>query len=94
MIRVRRGALRRFDLLKQKSTGLPVEVTWDRRQASRRAQAPAVTGPERRASERRQEPPFTWDVADFVVVGDRSRVQTPDEDAPSQETDRREKLGE
>lgn len=62
---VRIGALRRFHTLTQKTTDLPVEVTWDRRRSDRRegegdGQAPEV--------ERRKKPPFTWDVADFVVA--------------------------
>lgn len=71
MIRVRRGALRRFDQLKTKSVGLPVEIEWDRRLSDRREE-PAAASAERRTSERRQRPPFTWDTADFVVVGDSS----------------------
>jgi hypothetical protein len=81
VIRVRRGALRRFDQLKSKSAGLPVEIEWDRRVADRRSSA-EPSGAERRAGERRQAPPFTWEVADFVVVGDTSSSQShqdPDE---------------
>lgn len=69
IIRVRRGALRRFDQLKTKSEGLPVEIEWDRRLSDRREE-PAAGGADRRTSERRQRPPFTWETADFVVVGD------------------------
>src|ERR1044071_1085258 len=65
---VRRGALRRFDKLKQATATLPVKVLWDRRTGEGRTAAKAgQPEPERR--ERRQKPPFTWDVADFVVVG-------------------------
>jgi hypothetical protein len=71
VIRVRRGALRRFDQLKQKSGDLPVEIKWDRRTDERRAR-PGGVQHERREADRRQPPPFTWEVADFVVVGDRS----------------------
>jgi hypothetical protein len=78
VIRVKRGALRRFDQLKTKSEGLPVEVKWDRRTSERRAESSAE-GPDRRRKERRQPPPFTWDAAEFVVVGDRS--QEPDKDS-------------
>lgn len=78
VIRVKRGALRRFDQLKTKSEGLPVEVKWDRRTSERRAQS-AAKGSDRRTKERRQPPPFTWDAAEFVVVGDRS--QEPEKDA-------------
>ena len=79
VIRVRRGALRRFDQLTTKGTGLPVDIKWDRRTAERRgpAEAPAA---ERRGADRRQPPPFTWDAADFVVEGDRSSLN--EEPAP------------
>lgn len=57
---VRRGALRRFDRLKERTADLPVKVSWDRRQ-----ETPAGDHPQ---TERRKEPPFTWTAADFVVV--------------------------
>jgi len=82
VIRVRRGALRRFDQLKTKSAGLPVEIKWDRREADRRS-APGESGGERRTGERRQKPPFTWETADFVVVGDTSRPE--DEATPPEQ---------
>jgi hypothetical protein len=64
-IYVRRGALRRFDRLKQGTGELPVELKWDRRQAD----VPAtVDGTAEPREERRKEPPFTWGSADFVVV--------------------------
>jgi len=62
---VRRGALRRFDKLKRAAATLPVQVSWDRR-AGDKSSTPK--GAER---ERRHAPPFTWDVADFVVVEKR-----------------------
>ena len=64
---VRRGALRRFHKLKQKTAELPVTVSWDRRQTERRSAAnrPAA---ERLAADRRQAPSYTWDASDFVVV--------------------------
>jgi hypothetical protein len=65
---VRRGALWRFNTLKKKTSELPVTVLWDRRQSDRRRTGGSIQG-ERRASERRQKPPFTWELADFVVVG-------------------------
>src|SRR2546426_4516231 len=66
---VRRGAMRRFDALKTRTSDLPVVVTWDRRTDQRRdAAAAAGVARDRRQSERRQKPPFTWDLADFVVV--------------------------
>jgi hypothetical protein len=70
---VRRGALRRFNALKERTADLPVEVTWDRRQTDRRHVSGDIAR-ERRRGDRRRTPPFTWDVADFVVVegeGDR-----------------------
>ena len=64
---VRRGALRRFDALKRKTANLPVVVSWDRRLANGRdAQEPRTGSAKKR--ERRRKPPFTWEVADFVVV--------------------------
>ncbi|HKY21582.1 MAG TPA: hypothetical protein VJM31_10210 [Vicinamibacterales bacterium] len=64
---VRRGALRRFDKLQQKAQGLPVKVSWDRRTAERRAGTSNTTS-NRRGADRRQKPPFPWDVSDFVIV--------------------------
>ena len=74
---VRRGAMRRFDALKTRTSELPVVVTWDRRTDQRRAAA-ASTGVkrERRQDERRRNPPFTWDLADFVVVEPTKRQTT------------------
>jgi hypothetical protein len=64
---VRRGALRRFDALTRKTAELPVTVTWDRRGGERRT-ADGTAGVDRREGDRRKEPGFTWQVADFVVV--------------------------
>jgi len=64
---VKRGALRRFHKLKQKEADLPVSVVWDRRQQDRRSSAGEIAG-DRRRTDRRRTPPFTWDVGDFVVV--------------------------
>jgi hypothetical protein len=73
---VRRGALRRFDALTRKTADLPVVVSWDRRTTERRASSePAPV--ELRSSDRRKAPPFTWEVADFVVV------DTPPEQDPA-----------
>jgi hypothetical protein len=66
---VRIGALKRFHTLKQKTSELPVEVSWDRRRGERRA-SPAAAAGERRQHDRRQRLPFTWETADFVVVED------------------------
>ena len=60
---VKRGALRRFDRLKRAASGLPVDVIWDRR--TRPAAPKEETSP---AADRRQQPAFTWNLADFVVV--------------------------
>jgi len=65
---VRRGAMRRFDALKTRTSDLPVVVTWDRRLDERRDDADGSAGGNRRQAERRRKPPFTWDLADFVVV--------------------------
>jgi len=71
---VRRGALRRFDVLTRKTAELPVVVSWDRRTQTRReGSEPAPV--ERRSDDRRKAPPFTWDAADFVVID-----TTPEED--------------
>ena len=64
---VRRGALRRFDALTRKTADLPVVVSWDRRTGHRRASGESAPV-ERRSTDRRKKPPFTWEVADFVVV--------------------------
>jgi hypothetical protein len=75
-ILVRRGALRRFDAMKQKTADLPVVVDWDRRQGERR-QPTADAPDERRAGERRRTPPFTWEAADFVVLPNPAAVDAP-----------------
>ena len=64
---VRRGALRRFHKLKEKTADLPIEVLWDRRQSDRRAASGKVPA-DRRSADRRQKPPFTWEVSDFVIA--------------------------
>ena len=69
---VRRGAVRRFNVMKTRTADLGVVVTWDRRTTDRRsedARSVAMDVPRnRRVSDRRQKPPFTWNLADFVVV--------------------------
>jgi len=92
---VRRGALRRFDALTRKTAELPVEVTWDRRTEQRRASG-ITADVERRSGDRRTEPPFTWQVADFVVVDDskaspRGELEQPADEgiAPQQAEQRR-----
>jgi hypothetical protein len=78
---VRRGARRRFEKLKTQTSELPVVVTWDRRKTDRRASTTRSHRMEvprdRRASDRRQKPPFTWDLADFVVVTPGDGQKTP-----------------
>ncbi|MCA1583215.1 MAG: hypothetical protein LC791_00090 [Acidobacteria bacterium] len=64
---VRRGAQRRFDKLAEATKDLPATVSWDRRHGERRTASHKVEQ-ERRKTERRRTPPFTWQVADFVVV--------------------------
>ena len=65
---VRRGASKRFSRLKNETTELPVVVSWDRREIERRnAKADGIPR-ERRQGDRRQKPPFTWELADFVLV--------------------------
>jgi hypothetical protein len=78
---VRRGAVRRFNALKTRTAEMPVVVTWDRRSADRRdSKAPShqmEVPRDRRAADRRQKPPFTWDLADFVVVAPTDGQKTP-----------------
>ena len=64
---VRIGALRRFDALKMKTAELPVTIEWDRRRGERRRSAASVDA-NQRLNDRRQQLPFTWEAADFVVV--------------------------
>ena len=64
---VRQGARDRFQKLKKKTAHLPVKVAWDRRRDERRAVSEEVNV-NRRNSDRRGNPPFSWDVGDFVVV--------------------------
>ena len=64
---VRRGADRRFQKLKEKTGHLPVKVVWDRREDERRSVSEGVER-DRRNGDRRQKPPFTWELGDFVLV--------------------------
>jgi hypothetical protein len=66
-IYVKRGAIRRFARLTRDSRLLPVAIEWDRREKERRAERES-TPQEQRKSERRRKPPFTWEMADFVVT--------------------------
>jgi len=72
---VRRGALRRFDKLKQATKTLPVNVIWDRRTAGSNTAKPDGE-PEPGFPERRQKTPFTWTAADFVVVEGRAKTRS------------------
>jgi hypothetical protein len=65
---VRRGAIRRFDALKTRTSEMPVVVTWDRRTGERRGAGQTADAKHDRETERRRKPPFTWELADFVVV--------------------------
>jgi len=65
---VRRGALRRFDRLKQATRELPAEVIWDRRgkgKSGSDSSSAAVADP---TKNRRKTTPSTWDLADFVLT--------------------------
>ena len=64
---VRRGASGRFDKLKKKTEHLPVSVVWDRRTTERRKASRDMES-DRRSADRRAQPPFTWDLSDFVLV--------------------------
>ena len=63
---VRRGSTRRFARLREHTDELPLEVVWDSRHADRRTK-PGQVKIESRQAQRRHDPPFTWDVADFLV---------------------------
>ena len=69
---VKKGATRRYERLKRDSGSLPVTVEWDRRAGDRRdpAEAPGAdsVGLAPRKGDRRKALPFTWELADFVVV--------------------------
>ena len=67
---VKRGALWRFHRLTRDANRLPISVEWDRRKQDRRT-GDAPIGEEQRKVDRRGAAPFTWDVAEFVVVDDR-----------------------
>ena len=73
---VRRGALRRFDRLQKSTADLPVKLTWDRRLNDRRKSTQDVPSDKRR-TERRRTPPFTWETADFLVVEKNGGAKTP-----------------
>jgi hypothetical protein len=85
---VRRGALASFHNLKRKSADLRVVLEWDRREGDRRRAAGAAAQ-DRRVGDRRRRPPFTWDLADFVVAGETETGDDQANDAaqPSLERD-------
>jgi hypothetical protein len=64
---VRRGALRRFDRLKEATRELPADVIWDRR-LQRQGSEPPTAGGVQPADNRRKATPSTWDLADFAVA--------------------------
>jgi hypothetical protein len=76
---VRRGAVRRFESLKRQTADLPVVVCWDRRQRERRNMSGDIAR-DRRRVERRQQPAFTWDLADFVVVDESKTDYAADDE--------------
>lgn len=86
---VRRGALRRFNTLLRETAELPAVVSWDRRQADRRGSSESDED-NRRKTDRRQTPPFTWDAGDFVVLDQPPEkvlpVRQPAESARAQST--------
>ena len=61
-------------LMQEKTKELPVNVVWDARKEDRR-RASADVADDRRASDRRGKPPFTWDAGDFVVVEKKPRAK-------------------
>lgn len=73
---VRRGAVRRFERLKQQAAALPVTVSWDRREAERRAAA-EPSPDNRRNADRRQSSSFTWELSDFLVLPERPAPAAP-----------------
>ena len=72
---VRRGAFTRFHALKEKAADLKVVLAWDRRKGERR-RGSGAGAVDRRLGDRRKQPPFTWDTADFLVAGETT---VPDE---------------
>ncbi len=67
---VRAEARELFDRLAVCRTDVSVRVMWDRRKGRERRTStdPAVFN--LRKGERRRQPPYTWDAADFIVVED------------------------
>jgi hypothetical protein len=77
---VRRGAKHRFKELTDKTTHLPVKVTWDRRKGDRRVAA-GDGQVERRKSDRRGAVPSMWHISDFLVV---TKTRKPKAKSPKQ----------
>jgi hypothetical protein len=71
---VRRGALRRFHKLTQRTGNLPVKISWDRRLGERRTESGEISADQRK-TDRRTKPPLTWEWGDFVVVDPRDDEQ-------------------
>jgi hypothetical protein len=64
---VQRGDDDRFRFLSSTFRDRPVQVMFDRRMGERR-QSGEDLSPERRASDRRNRPPSTWDTLGFLVA--------------------------
>jgi len=65
---VRRGDIERYEVL-YKAFNARCPVSWDRRRLERRKDGHPAPGDERRARERRGQPPPSWTVLGFVVTG-------------------------
>lgn len=67
---VRRGDHDRYRFLNDAFRDRPVSVLWDRRlnDRRRRSNGKGSAAAERRLTDRRQEPPLTWDNLGFLVA--------------------------
>jgi hypothetical protein len=79
---VKRGALWRFNRLKRDSKELPVSVEWDRRTGERRTTASGHDSGDKRTTDRRGEPPCTWETGEFVVVEEPEEQRADAEPLP------------
>ena len=70
---VKRGALRRFHKLQKDTAHLPVVVAWDRRTGESQED-------ETSAEDRRKNPSFTWEMADFAVVPGQEGLDGAEDD--------------
>ncbi len=73
---VRRGSTRRFARLQKYTAELPLEVVWDSRHDDRRTK-PGPVKIESRRAQRRHDPPFTWEAADFLVRKETRPARRP-----------------